>query len=100
MMEYIAIFCGMTGMFLMINLFFAFLYLISKIAGSWFYRWASHDELGLLVILSFPLLGLTQYAASRCYEKFNWFIARMLLILYAMLLFILAILFFILFDLL
>ena len=100
MTEYIAIFCGMIGMFLMINLFFSFIYLISKTAGNWFYRWASHDEFELLVILSFPFLGLTQYAASRSYEKFNWFTARIMLILYAILLFILAILFFILFDLL
>ena len=100
MMDILATCCGVIGVFLIINMFFSLLYLLSKSAGKGFYRWASHDDLEILVIVTAPLFGLTQYVASRLYEKHNWFKARMILILYSILLLILAILFFILFDLL
>ncbi|WP_165998424.1 hypothetical protein [Bacillus sp. Cs-700] len=96
-MEFLAIVFGFIGLSLCFNLFFSFLYLISKSAGHGFYRWMVHD-LDYLMILSTPLIGLTQFVATRIYEKFNWFIARVLLILFSILLFVLAIIFFILFG--
>lgn len=95
-MKYIAIFFGMLGVFLLINVFFAFLYLLSRSAGRGFYRWISHG--GLLDVLCFPILGLTQWAASNIYERYNWFLARVLLIFYAICILILAILCFIIFG--
>ncbi|WLR61527.1 hypothetical protein [Guptibacillus hwajinpoensis] len=96
-MEFLAIVCGFIGLSLCFNLFFSFLYLISKSAGRGFYRWVVHD-LEFLMVLSTPLIGLTQFVASRIYGRFNWFIARVLLILFSILLFISAIIFFILFG--
>lgn len=98
MMDLFATCCGVIGFFLMVNLFFSFLYMVSKTAGNSFYRWATHDDFFILTLTTFPLFGLTQYIASRFYEKFNWFTARLMLILYAILVLILAISFFILFD--
>ncbi|MBN6886088.1 hypothetical protein CWS20_13300 [Cytobacillus horneckiae] len=68
------------------NLFFTVLYLLSRTAGK------------ILVVLSFPFLGLTQYAASAVYQRFNWFVARILLLCYLILLLILVIIFFMLFS--
>ncbi|TKD70758.1 hypothetical protein FBF83_09085 [Pseudalkalibacillus hwajinpoensis] len=99
-MNILAVCCGAIGFFLISNLLFSLLYMLSKSAGKGFYRWTSHDDLEILVIVTAPLFGLTQYVASTLYEKYNWFKARILLILYSILLVILAILFFILFDLL
>ena len=98
MMHILTVCFGAIGFFLIINLFFSFLYLLSKSAGEGFYRWASHDDLEISVIVTTPLFGLTQYVASKLYEKFNWFMARMLLLLYGVLVLTLAIVFFILFD--
>lgn len=96
-MEFIAIACGFIGLSLCFNLFFSFLYLISKSAGRGLYRWVVHD-LEFLMILSYPLIGLTQFVASRIYERFNWFIARVLLVLFSISLSVFAIIFFILFG--
>ncbi|MFS0593112.1 hypothetical protein ACUXHY_001219 [Cytobacillus horneckiae] len=43
-------------------------------------------------------MGLTQYAASAVYQRFNWFVARILLLCYLILLLILVIIFFMLFS--
>ncbi|MBN8209832.1 hypothetical protein JI666_13830 [Bacillus sp. NTK071] len=99
-MDILAVVCGAIGFSLIFNMFFSLLYLLSKSAGKGLYRWVTYDDFELLTILIFPFLGLTQYVASRLYEKYNWFKARIILILYSILLLILAILFFILFDLL
>lgn len=96
-MEFLAIACGIIGMSLTFNLFFAFLYLISKSGGHGFYRWIVHD-LDFLVILSSPVFGITEFVANKLYNRFNWFTARILLILYSILLFVLAIIFFITFG--
>lgn len=98
MMDMLITCCVAIGFFLVINLFFSFLYMVSKTAGNGFYRWATHDDFFTLTLITWPLFGLTQYTASRFYEKFNWFTARLMLILYATLVLILAISFFILFD--
>lgn len=98
MMHLLTVVVGAIGFALIFNLFFSLLYLISKSAGKGLYRWATHDDFEILTILIFPFLGLTQYVSSKLYEKFNWFKARILIILYSILLLILAILFFILFD--
>ncbi|MGX1432360.1 hypothetical protein ACUXCC_000749 [Cytobacillus horneckiae] len=97
MMEFLAIVCGIIGALLTFNLLFSLLYLLSKTAGNGFYRWVVHD-LEFLMILSFPFFGLTQYVASSVYERFNWFVARILLVVYAILLLIVAIIFFMLFS--
>ncbi|MFK3961875.1 hypothetical protein [Pseudalkalibacillus hwajinpoensis] len=94
-MQFLTIACGIIAVFLTFNLFLSLLYLVSKTAGNGFYRWASHEDFEILVILSFPFFGITQYAASRFYNKFNWFKARMLIILFSILLLILDIGFFI-----
>ncbi|TKD71090.1 hypothetical protein [Pseudalkalibacillus hwajinpoensis] len=96
-MEFLAIACGVIGMALTFNLLFSFLYLISKSAGHGLYRWVVHD-LDFLMVLSFPIFGITEFVANRLYSKFNWFAARILLIIYAILLFVLAIIFFIIFG--
>ncbi len=95
-MQYIAVFFGMLGVFLLINVFFSLLYLLSRSAGRGFYRWISHG--GLLDALCFPILGLTQWAAPSIYERYNWFVARVLILLYAVFIFIIAILCFTMFG--
>jgi hypothetical protein len=93
----IAIIFGVIGGFLTINLLFSFIYIISFTMGNGFYRWIVHD-MDFLMILSFPLFGPTQYVATKLYDRFNWFIARILVICYSILLLILAIVFFYLFG--
>ncbi|MDQ0185670.1 hypothetical protein ACFOST_13355 [Cytobacillus kochii] len=95
MMEFIAVLFGVLGFFLIVNLFFSFLYLISRAAGGKFYSWIVHD-FEFLMILSLPLFGLTEYVANEFYERFNGLVTRMLLLVYALLVFILAIICFIL----
>ncbi|WP_404448240.1 hypothetical protein LG307_03655 [Sutcliffiella horikoshii] len=95
-MELIGTILFALAAFLLFNVLFALLYILSKSAGIGFYRWITHD-LDFLVILSFPLLGLTQWAASSIYGRFNWFVARVLLILYTIVIFIIAIVSFIVF---
>ncbi|WP_165998428.1 hypothetical protein [Bacillus sp. Cs-700] len=82
MVEFLATVCGFIGISLCFNLFFSFLYLTSKSAGQGFYRWVVHD-LDYLMVLSSPLIGLTQFVASRIYNKFNWFVSRLLLIVFS-----------------
>ncbi|MDQ0482458.1 hypothetical protein [Guptibacillus hwajinpoensis] len=94
-MQFLTMFCGITAVFLTINLLFSFLYIVSKTAGNGFYRWASHDDLDFWVIPSFPFFGLTHYVASKFYDRFNWFKARMMLTLFSFLLLTLDIIFFI-----
>jgi len=76
--------------FLLFNFLFAILYLLSRPAGNGFYSWITHD-LDFLIILSGPMFGLTQWAANSMYERFNWFIARVLIILYSVFIFIMVI---------
>lgn len=94
-MQFLTIVCGIISVLLTFNLFLSLLYLVSKTAGTGFFRWASHEDLEILVILSFPFFGITQYVASRFYDKYSWFKARMLLILFSILLLILDIVLFI-----
>ncbi len=96
-MEFIGTILFMLGIFLLFNFLFALLYLLSRSAGNGFYRWITHD-LDFLIILSLPLFGLTQWVASSVYERFNWFVARVLLILYAIIILILTIVSFIVFG--
>lgn len=96
-MGVIATIFGILGTFLLFNFLFALLYTMSKTAGNGFYRWITHD-LEFLMSLSAPLFGLTQLVASSTYERFNWFIARVLIFLYAILVFVLAIVCFIAFG--
>jgi len=96
-MKYIAIFFGMLGFFLLINVFFALLYLLSRSAGRGFYRWLTLN-LDFLKTMASPFFGLTQWAASSLYERFNWFIARVLILLYAVFIFIIVILCFTMFG--
>ncbi|KMJ57621.1 hypothetical protein AB685_16630 [Bacillus sp. LL01] len=96
-MQILAVSFGSLGAFILFNFFLTLLYILSKSAGNGFYRWITHD-LDFLIILSFPLFGLTQWVASSAYERFNWFVARALLILYAIIIFILAIVSFIVFG--
>ena len=100
MMHVITVIIGAIGFSLIFNMLFSFLYLVSKSAGKGLYRWVTYDDFEILTILVYPFLGLTQFIATRLYEKYNWFTARMILFLYTILLMVVAILFFILFDLL
>ncbi len=77
------------GAMLFTNFFYALLYLLSRTAGDrlsdGFSKYA--DCLGVLMF--FPFLGLTNLSAMLIYDRFNWFVARLVLLLYAALLFIL-----------
>jgi len=95
-MELIGTILFALATFLLFNFLFALLYILSKSAGNGFYRWITHG--GLLDVLCFPIIGLTQWAAGSIYERNNWFVARVLLILYAIFILIVAILCFILFG--
>ncbi|GAB6928918.1 hypothetical protein JCM10914A_29010 [Paenibacillus sp. JCM 10914] len=97
MIGLIAIVFGMLGTFVTFNWLFGLVYLLSRSAGNRFYRWAVHD-LEFLMVLSFPLLGLTQYVASKAYGRFNWFTARIMLICYLVALIILIVVLFSLFG--
>ena len=94
-MQFLTIGCGIIAALLTFNLFFSLLYLVSRSAGTGFYHWATHEDLEILTLLSFPFFGLTQYVASRCYDQFNWFKARGMLVLFSVLLLLLDLGFFI-----
>ncbi len=96
-MELIGTILFMLAVFLFFNLLFAFLYLFSRTAGNGFYSWITHD-LDFLIILSGPMFGLTQWAASSLYDRFNWFVARILIILYSVFIFIMAVICFYMFG--
>lgn len=87
----------LIGILILINFSFSLLYILSKTAGNGFYRWLVLD-MDFLATIFYPLFGLTQSVAINMYEQFNWFVARVLLVLYAIFLFILAIVCFIIFG--
>lgn len=89
-MRILAIIFGVLGIFIFINLLFSLLYLLSKSAGKGFYRWVTYN-MDYLMVLSYPLFGVTQWVASSMYERFNWFLARIILVMYTILLVILLI---------
>jgi quinol-cytochrome oxidoreductase complex cytochrome b subunit len=86
----------MLGAFLFLNFVFALLYILTRSGGNGFYRWVTYG--GLLSVLYFPIMGLTQWAATSIYERFNWFVARVLILLYAIFIFIIVILCFTMFG--
>lgn len=94
-MQFLTIACGVIAVLLTFNLFFSILYFVSRTAGTRLYHWATHEDLEVLILLSFPFFGLTQYVASRCYDRFNWFQARGMLLSFSILLFLIDIGFFI-----
>ncbi|WP_342515658.1 hypothetical protein [Sutcliffiella sp. FSL R7-0096] len=87
----------LIGILILINFFFSLLYIFSKTVANGFYRWIVLD-MDFLAILFYPIFGVTHSVANRMYDRFNWFVARLLLVLYAILLLILAVLSFILFG--
>ncbi|MGD6776975.1 hypothetical protein ACQCT3_10975 [Sutcliffiella horikoshii] len=97
MIEIISTILFALAAFLLFNFLFALLYLLSRSAGDGFYSWITHD-LDFLIILTGPMFGLTQWAASSLYERFNWFVARVLIILYSVFIFIIAIICFYMFG--
>ncbi|MEA1854792.1 hypothetical protein MKX67_01260 [Cytobacillus sp. FSL W7-1323] len=97
MIGFIAVLFSMLGFFLIINMFLAILYFFSSRAGGKFYSWITEDFV-FLMILSIPFFALTELTANELYNRFNGFLARILLIFYIITLFILAIVFFILFG--
>ncbi|TYS67643.1 hypothetical protein FZC76_13795 [Sutcliffiella horikoshii] len=86
------------GSFIFINFFFALLYLLSRRAGDRLFDGLCKysDCLGSLLILI--LLGLTNFVAMLIYDRFNWFVARLVMLLYAALLFISFFIFLIIID--
>ncbi|WP_010199995.1 hypothetical protein [Bacillus sp. m3-13] len=93
-MKFLETISFMLSVFLLFNFLFSLVYILSKSAGKGFYRWITLG-MDFLAIMVFPFFGLTQLVASSTYERFNWFVARMLLILYAIVIFSLMIAFFI-----
>ncbi|WP_010199997.1 hypothetical protein [Bacillus sp. m3-13] len=81
-MQILAVSFGSLGAFILINFFFSLIYILSRSAGNGVYRWFTHD-LDFLAIIFAPLFGLTQWAASSLYERYNWFVARVFLLFYA-----------------
>jgi len=79
------------GAMLFTNFFYALLYLLSRTAGDWVSDGVSKYADCLGVLLFFPFLGLTNFLAMLIYDRFNWFVARLVMLLYAALLFILFI---------
>lgn len=92
-MEFIGTVFFMLGGFLFLNFLFALLYILTRSGGNKFYRWVTYG--GLLSGLYSPMMGLTQWAATSIYEKFNWFVTRVLLVFYSVFIFIIVILCFI-----
>ena len=90
-MQILAVSFGSLGAFILINFFFALLYILSRSAGNELYRWVTHD-LDFLAIIFAPLFGLTQWAASSFYERYNWFVARVFLLFYVIFILILSML--------
>ncbi|MGG4343678.1 hypothetical protein [Paenibacillus lautus] len=58
MIGLIAVAFGEMEAFIVFNLLFDCLYLLSRTAGHGFYRWMSHD-LDFLIVLSYPFFRLT-----------------------------------------
>ncbi|MCM3618533.1 hypothetical protein M3936_13165 [Sutcliffiella horikoshii] len=94
MMGIIAGIIFVLGIFSLFNFGFSLIYILSSTAGNGFYRWITHD-LDFMLILAAPFFGVTQWAATSIYEKFNWFVARVLLVFYSVFIFIIVILCFI-----
>jgi len=97
MIEIIGGLIFVLGIFMLFNFGFSLLYILSKTAGNSFYRWITH-ELDFMMILAAPFFGVTQWAASSMYERFNWFVARLFLVFYSILVLILTIVIFIIFG--
>jgi hypothetical protein len=85
------------GIFSLFNFGFSLIYILSRTAGNGFYRWITHD-LDFMLILAAPFFGVTQWAASSMYERFSWFVARLLLVFYSVLVLIVTIVIFIIFG--
>ncbi|OYD56659.1 hypothetical protein CGZ90_16755 [Fictibacillus aquaticus] len=64
------------------NLLYAFLFLISRSAGEGFANWISSGSDIVTGIMYIFFIGLTFITANLIYETYNWFISRMLLIVY------------------
>lgn len=77
------------GAMLFTNFFYALLYLLSRTAGDWLSDEFSRYGGCLGALLFFPFLGLTNFSAMLIYDRFNWFVARLVMFLYAVLLFVL-----------
>lgn len=77
------------GAILFTNFFYALLYLLSRTAGDWLSDGVSKYADCLGVLLFFPFLGLTNFLAMLTYDRFNWFVARLVILLYAILLLVL-----------
>ncbi|MFC7373424.1 hypothetical protein ACFQPF_17425 [Fictibacillus iocasae] len=90
-MEFIGTLSGILIFFVVTNLLFCLLYLLSYTAGNGFYKWLTMNN-SLMDLLAFPLLGPTKYTGDKLFNKFNGLIARLWLIGYAILLIILIIL--------
>ncbi|RUQ25206.1 hypothetical protein ELQ35_20585 [Peribacillus cavernae] len=88
---------GILGILATINLLFSFLFIISYSAGKGLYKWLVMD-MDFLEFLYTPFLGPTLYVAMRLYERFNWFVVRIVIFFYAVLLLVLLIVFFYLFG--
>lgn len=97
-MNFIETIYFVIGTFIFINFFFALFYLISRSASDRLFDGLCKysDCLGSLFILT--LLGLTYFVAMFIYDRFNWFVARLLMLLYAALLFISFFIFLIMID--
>ncbi|WP_404450369.1 hypothetical protein LG307_03660 [Sutcliffiella horikoshii] len=87
----------LLGIFALFNVFLSLLYILSKTAGNGFYHWVTHD-FDILIILSAPFFGVTQWVATSIYDRFNWFVARLILVFYSLLALILAIVIFVMFG--
>ncbi|WP_338778747.1 hypothetical protein [Metabacillus sp. FJAT-52054] len=80
----------LIGSLLILHFLYSLLFLLSKRAGKGLYNWLTMDNC-LLELLSFPLFTPVYFVATKIYDRFNWLIARLFILLYAILLFSLAI---------
>ncbi|KMJ57620.1 hypothetical protein AB685_16625 [Bacillus sp. LL01] len=87
-MEFIETIFFIIGALLFTNFFFALLYLLSRSAGEGLINGISHSSECLGTLLVLPFLGLTHFVAILTYDRFNWFVARVVILLYAIFLFI------------
>ncbi|WP_404460912.1 hypothetical protein [Sutcliffiella horikoshii] len=90
-MQILAVSFGTLGAFILLNFIFALLYILSRSAGNGLYRWVTYD-LDFLVVIFAPLFGLTQLAANSLYERYNWFVARVFMVFYAIFILIVSLL--------
>ncbi|WP_404469668.1 hypothetical protein [Sutcliffiella horikoshii] len=90
-MQILAVSFGSLGAFILLNFIFALLYILSRSAGNGLYRWVTYD-LDFLVVIFAPLFGLTQWAANSLYERYNWFVARVFMVFYAIFILIVSLL--------